>query len=447
LKNKIKTEILHLVALLSYLDQKRIDYCIVGNVNGFLDEIYGDIDIVVQPAQISKLNKILYNFSKLRKIQIVQILQHEQVACSYIFSWIADNLKPRFLNLDVCSDYYWDGQLYISANDLLKDKTVRTYSGCIKMAIYVPNPQNGFIYYLIKKVLKLELTYEQTKYLWSQWDINPTACIKRASQFWTGEYVAIVINAMEKKNYHALYDAIPKLNDSLLKNQNISFYQFLREKKRLLKRILEPTGLSVALMGPDGSGKSNVAENIPKDLSPAFRDMHVYHLRPRLGFKNIRSSQSAKNPHSPIARGKLASFLKIIYYFLDYLFGYVMKIRPLISRSSIVVFDRYYHDILVDPKRFRYGASTWFVRMVGKAIPKPNIWILLDTTPEVIQTRKNEISFEETKRQCKAYRQLFKQFKNATVIDASAHPNHVMVEVNGAILDFLARRTEKRLVE
>jgi thymidylate kinase len=100
----------------------------------------------------------------------------------------------------------------------------------------------------------------------------------------------------------------------------------------------------------------------------------------------------------------------------------------------------------VDPKRFRYGSSTWFAQFIGRIVPKPNLWILLDSPPDILQTRKKETSYEETNRQRKAYIELSKRLNNCIVVDSSAPLNIVVVEVTKAILAFLAKRTEGRLV-
>ena len=109
-----------------------------------------------------------------------------------------------------------------------------------------------------------------------------------------------------------------------------------------------------------------------------------------------------------------------------------------------MVYDRYYHDILVDPLRYRYGGPMWVARWVGKIIPKPNIWILLDAPPKILQERKQEVSFEETARQRNEYLDLITRLENGIVIDASQVIEDVVADVNSCILNYMATRIEKR---
>ena len=276
------SEVLHLKALLSFLEQENIEYCIVGNTMGFPDEIHGDVDIVVQPKQIAQLNVFLCDFAKNRSIRIVQVFQHEQVAWYYVFSWFEDNLKPKFLRIDICGDYFWNGQFLISANEILKDRIQKKSNTSKDTSFYTPNPEKAFIYYLIKKVLKQEVTLKQTQYLCSEWDKDSAGCKKQIKRFWTEKETIKIVWILETNNYNALNELIPCLKKSLRKNLNFSIFHFYKEIKRIVQRVLKPTGLFTAFIGPDGSGKSSIIENILHDLMPAFRNTYVCHLRPRI---------------------------------------------------------------------------------------------------------------------------------------------------------------------
>ena len=150
-------------------------------------------------------------------------------------------------------------------------------------------------------------------------------------------------------------------------------------------------------------------------------------------------------PHNQVPRAAVSSVLKLGYYFTIYLIGYWLIVRPKLVRSTLVVFDRYYHDLLVDPQRYRYGGPMWLARLVGRLVPKPNLWIVLDAPAEVLQSRKQEVTFEETCRQRKAYLDLARQVPNAAIIDAAKPLDDVVIATSRAILDYMAERTIKRL--
>jgi thymidylate kinase len=139
------------------------------------------------------------------------------------------------------------------------------------------------------------------------------------------------------------------------------------------------------------------------------------------------------------------SAVKLVYLLGDYSTVYLWKCSlRLRQRSTLVIFDRYYHDILVDPKRYRYGASIWLARQIGHLVPNPDLWILLDATPELIRSRKQEVTFEEMVRQCKEYRELVGSFRNAVIVDASLSLDEVVQTVKQSILEHGTKLSRRR---
>ena len=168
-------------------------------------------------------------------------------------------------------------------------------------------------------------------------------------------------------------------------------------------------------------------------------------LRPNLFSTNKTAGVPVTDPHGKAPRNWLISVMKVTFWLLDYVAGYWRKVWPVRFRNHLVIFDRYYHDLLIDPLRYRYGGPMWLARWIGKLIPKPDLWILLDAPAEVLQARKQEVPLDESARQRNAYLKLVKGMKNGVVIDAAQSLEKVVVDVNAAVLDFVATRTRKRL--
>jgi thymidylate kinase len=122
-----------------------------------------------------------------------------------------------------------------------------------------------------------------------------------------------------------------------------------------------------------------------------------------------------------------------------------LRVWPALVRSTFVGFDRYYHDLLVDPRRYRYGGPRGCARLASVLVPKPDLWILLDAPASVIEARKKEIPSEEIERQLLSYRELVSQLCGGYIVDASQSPDEVANRVEQIIIDFLAVRTARRL--
>jgi thymidylate kinase len=136
---------------------------------------------------------------------------------------------------------------------------------------------------------------------------------------------------------------------------------------------------------------------------------------------------------------------KVFFLISDYWLGYLLQVLPLMQRSKLVIFDRYLYDLLVDSKRVRYGGPLWMLRAVARLIPHPDLLILLDAPPEVLWERKQEVPFEEVMRQREGYRKVAATLPFAKVVNAAQPLENVIRDVNGAIVEFYAERTARRL--
>lgn len=196
----------------------------------------------------------------------------------------------------------------------------------------------------------------------------------------------------------------------------------------------------VALLGPDGAGKSTLIQNLQESLAKPFEGRSsVFHLRPSVIGGTVEKGP-VTNPHGKPPRSALLSLLKILYYALDYCLGYLLKVRPLLVCSSLVLFDRYFDDLLADPRRYRFGGPQWFPRVVRRLIPKPNLFLILDVPEKQLLARKCEVSPEELRRQQHSYRQLAAELPNAVLLDGSLPAVQVARNASEAILDFLQKR-------
>lgn len=434
----------YLQLFFDFLGAQDINYCVVGDTKGVPDIILSDIDIVVSVNSLQQLSKLVRGFVDKEQLSLVQLLQHEQTAFYFVLAWMTEKGEIQYLHPDICTDYYRNGKKLLSAQEIVEGCVeARTETGEPK-GFRVPRPDMEFIYYLLKKVDKDSL---ETKHVWhlrEEWRKDPQGCIVQIRRFWPGEKAEVLIQAAMVNEWGTVVASLSDLQKSLHSKLSFSFIDLLREFARKVRRVIWPTGLFVVFLGPDGSGKSSVIDKVIPKLSPAFRKTCNIHLRPGLGSKKNRKGTPVTDPHGKPVRGKPSSIFKVLYFLYDYCLGYLFKVRPMLVRSTLVVFDRYYHDLLIDPKRYRYGGGMWLARLVGKLIPKPDLVILLDAPSEVLQRRKQEVSFEETSRQRESYLYLVEKLKNGIVIDASQSIENVTQDTTKSILDFMERRTSRR---
>lgn len=166
------------------------------------------------------------------------------------------------------------------------------------------------------------------------------------------------------------------------------------------------TGFSVGFTGPDGSGKTTVIDLLIENLGDVFRKAHVYyHFRPAL-FGNLGEvahsagvkkevDRNYSQPHRGGKTGKVSSMVRLLYYSLDYIVGYWLKVKSVTRITRLVIFDRYYTDIICDSRRSRIYLNYKFLYGFGKLfIPSLDYNILLTAGTDTILARKRELDEE-----------------------------------------------------
>jgi len=164
--------------------------------------------------------------------------------------------------------------------------------------------------------------------------------------------------------------------------------------------------ITISFMGVDGAGKTTLAKNIKK----FFVKSKYLHLKPYILFKDYRTV--IKNPHKYKKSTSFESFLRLISWLISYkVFFFINK------NNRLYIFDRYVHDILVDPLRYRHNLSVGLTKIILSFFPIPDLWIFLKPSFKTIKSRKVELPDDELKRQIKEYSKFFKNKKNVLLID------------------------------
>ena len=143
---------------------------------------------------------------------------------------------------------------------------------------------------------------------------------------------------------------------------------------RYARRLARPTGLTVVLAGPDGAGKSTLGRALADAPSIPFRGVRSLHLSPGLlpplaRLAGRRVVASAEQPHDDRASGAIVSVIRICWLAADTALGWWPKIQRLKVRSTLVVIERGWHDLEVDPRRHRLSVGSGLVRLLGRILP------------------------------------------------------------------------------
>lgn len=422
--------------LIQLLEKNHIQYALVGRTENYPNNIGSDIDIIISPSDIEMFHKIIWHIET-KEIKVVQMIQHEIVAFYYIVFCIT-NQEILYVQPDICTDYYRKGRKLLEADYLLKDITEAPQKG-----FRILMPEKEFIYYLLKKIDKQNFTIEHFEHLHNCYIQNPQGCIKECTTFWHNKLINIIQEAFETNDLQPITNNLSSLQRSIHNSKNIQLLDFISNALLKIKRILHPTGLIIGIMGPDGSGKTTVINQLIKDIGPAFRRIQQYHLFPIPASKN---TNTVTTPHKFPPRNIFLSIAKLIYLVFLYNYGSLRYVLSAYIKSTLIIFDRYYDDILIDPIRYRNNTPQYIVKLLGKfIIYKPQIWIILDAPTSVIQNRKSEVTPEETERQRKGYKSFAHSRNNSLIVSTDRDVREISAEICSFICNFLNKRLMKRL--
>ncbi len=202
------------------------------------------------------------------------------------------------------------------------------------------------------------------------------------------------------KNYQFLKrKAKSKENFYIIKEvKYTNFLKLLFYSKKIVINIKnlfksKDSGLYVALLGADGSGKSTALNYIKEQFSEKrklfplkriYFKPNVFKIKP----DNKNSLKSGHLPHSSPSYSSILSLAKVIYIFLNYLLYIpILSIRK--KNGHLILFDRHFYDLLIDAQRHRIDRTgVWLASLLVNFIPKPDILIILSAETEQLSQRK-----------------------------------------------------------
>jgi len=435
----VRQPVLLIRDIFSALDCIGIRWSLLREYDDYADLIRSDIDCLLGPeTSRARLVQAIRDECRRHDAHIVRCDGLYIVVCGF------ENDAPFFLHFDFCTQCHVGNVFLYGAEEVLA-------SSRLNGSFRVPSSDVEFGAYLMKCIIKRSLTWEKARRLSRLYAASPEACARHIHRFWNtsaAEEIALLASAGDwvgiRKRLEEFRAGL--VHRAALRSPAWAIKHTLNVIGRRVSHLRRPNGLHVALLGCDGAGKSTVITAMLDAFGVGFSNSAVHGFVPALMQRALHgSNRRTDTPHALEPRSAAVSIARaLMYWFPYYSIGYVFRYVEL-ARSTFILNDRHFVDVLVDKRRYRYGGPEWLLRTIWRLIPKPDVILLLDAPPAVLFARKTETSFAEVSRQCLAYRELAKSIPLIKIVNAERPLPAVLLQINRLLVAFLEERALSRM--
>jgi thymidylate kinase len=419
--SKARTHTLN--AVFDLLDQTGIPYCVQHGYEGFPDKLGSDVDLIV-PANVTA-ERLAGLFAKNREMLAARIVRRNG-ASFFVLLCERELATPQFLMLDFSAACEIQGAVFLDGAAILQSRQRRDN-------YWIPSPAVEFHCLLARRIAKGSLDEARAAHLSELYRNDPAKCRSLLGTVWQPGTLDHITRAAGGGDWSPIQQKLSSLKSELKHYQAggkllSSVRQWFATQIARIKRFLRPPGFHLVMLGPDGAGKSSVIDALEKSMVGPFARVHTLGFAPPIYKLWRKGPVKTDTPHALAPRSYAVSMLRALFWLVYNLSGYV-SLRWAKSRSTLVLNDRHFIDILVDPVRYRYGGPKWILHLIRKLIPAPDAIVLLHGPPEVLQARKRELTLAETERQCRDYLALVRGQRHSHIVNAAQPFDLVMRDV------------------
>jgi hypothetical protein len=436
---------------LKKLKSNNIRYFILRNFEG-LPEINEskDVDLIIEPESYKKASKILLETFKEFNIKRYSVVRFERVRC-----WRGMDYPLKFsIHIDLIEGYLNKG-FEIFKFDELYENTVK-----YKDYTVLDKPYDAAMLLLYKVIASKQLKDRYVEKIDKIYSESKEKIDKIIIYAMGNELGNEVVGLLTDKDYEKIVKKASEISKITKKKAfvrrpfytTVNIIKFWCEKFYRIAWCPRKYRKMIAVEAPDGTGKTTFIDGLAVTLSEMFltdlEQMHIYHFRPTIlpnlgavGEKAgvMEQDKDFTNPHRNKPANPFSSFVRMVYYWIDYVIGGFICIRKDVQFDKFTIFDRYIYDFIVDPVRSRISLPRWIRVMFSKLVYKPKFVFVLMADTDVIYERKQELTKEEISRQLKEFNRLTESGKRFVKLDANRNPEEIINEAAEILINQYTR--------
>ncbi len=432
------------------LNKNGIRWCVLRNYDGLPEHNSSeDIDILIRPTQFPLVLRLI---ASIPYVFITGLVRHYHEASVFV-----GGLEGQGIHLDFTFEFGWKGHVFLDANAVLGRSRPGQTWGTMRVPDRVDAVLNEILNtYFCSGNVKTHYRARASRILQADKNI----AIGRISHSIGERLSTELVGSFAAGDYREASLRLAAVRRALLYREfrTMPLHAMVETCRyyahELKNRLSDRKFTRIATLGPDGVGKTTMIAELERRLKHTAGRITPMNFRPKILYDHAAPQRAlaAAAPHSRI-KDRLLSFVRPAIWCLEY---WVHKILLLRVSSQLILYDRYYHDVLIAPRK--YHCSVPVARLIAKFIPQPDLWLFVDAPPEIVCSRKcgrdagdalsptldaymREVTMRETLAYSAACRTFLHSRPNAVILDASQDRQHLLAQAEQAILWAMAKRT------
>jgi thymidylate kinase len=431
-----------LLTFFSILKKDGIKYCVLRNYEELPEKNIGsDIDILIDPETLILVLKTIRGIDG---INVVSVNRRQHVVTLFIDGLSRSNAQGS-LQIDFQIGFAWKGIPFLSVDNVLANVASHTTHSLIKKpAIHHEAIISFFSSYVVGGWI-------QERYQ-SRVSVAFHECADEISEslspVLTPLLVRRLIQAVSNDQRDELMSLLVVVRYQLIKRQVL--HSPISLIRNVWKHYVDEVKIrytsapltQLCVLGVDGSGKSTVINGLLNCLGSRVKEAEVIHLKPRFSHKDEENVTIVTDPHGMPPRSAIVSVMKLITWIFQYRIKRVFHGH---KNATLIIWDRYIYDVLVDPRRYRVALPKWILDLIVYSAPKIDALVVLDVPAEVAYARKPEVALEDLYLIRQGYLDLATRMPNAKVISTATAPEKSAEELLEFISMIMARKADTTL--
>ncbi len=395
--------------LLNTLHGADIPYCLLRNHEPLTEDApcdNTDFDILVRSGDLSRIGPILRDAGFVRT--------RESTVRRHIGYMACIGPPGQILALDLHLDHpSWNDIPYFPGDRLLSENVAKSSTS-------IPCDSHTAALLVLHSILDKKAFKEKYIQILDhllEGGLDPDTVESLFAQTVGERLAGDLTAALTRRDYPGLLALRHRVIQALLDLRPVAWANLLlclwRSRWKRLHRRLFPCALLVALIGPDGAGKSTVGDHLKNRLAVCGIPVHRFymgrwhsHILPLAGIARTQGA-SAKADPSPqpadprapadpvhLSGRPLYRLVRDAVYLAEMALRYALRLWPALRRGGVVLTDRYAFDLLLDP-----NATVLAHLALTRIFPRPHLCFYLHQDAETLQKRKQEQSLFELQRQ------------------------------------------------